>query len=182
MWSNLTDLIPGTSRSLTFSTSVDAATYPLGAAITNKAQAASSTDPRDVPQFDNVGAPLANPNVVSASATTTATVTAMKVDKASGTGGDATPEAELLRGVNDHPTVYSLTVTNNVVGATQGVVVDDYLPAGLEFLGCGGSFNSTIPEYPSATNSTMPVAGCQAPTASTTSRTLPDTRPASTRR
>ena len=54
-------------------------------------------------------------------------------------------------------------MTNNTVSATTGPVVVDYLPAWLEFLGCGGSFNSTTPEYPAATNTVTAVPGCETP-------------------
>ena len=32
---------------------------------------------------------------------------------------------------------YTITVTNNKINQTTGIQIDDYLPAGLEFLGCG---------------------------------------------
>ena len=58
-------------------------------------------------------------------------------------------EAELLRGVHDHQTVYTLTVET---GCRPGGVdigrVEDWIPAGLEFLGCGTEDNSTTEEYP----------------------------------
>jgi len=58
------------------------------------------------------------------------------------------PEAELSRGVHDHLDTYTLTVTNSAKDATNSVVVDDYLPAGLEFLGCGGSTTRRTPRGP----------------------------------
>ena len=48
-----------------------------------------------------------------------------------------------MRGVHDQTTVYTLQVHNNPGVATDGIVVDDYLPAGLEFLACGGVDNTT---------------------------------------
>ena len=45
----------------------------------------------------------------------------------------------MLRGVHDHQTVYKVTVTNNSVKQTTNVTLDDYLPAALEYLGCGGA-------------------------------------------
>ena len=73
-------------------------------------------------------------------------VSALRLQKS-----EPSPEGELLRGVHDHTTVYTLTVTNNHGAATTGAGVVDLIPAGLEFLGCGGVDNTTTgPEYPGA--------------------------------
>ena len=59
------------------------------------------------------------------------------------TKSEPSPEDELMRGVHDHATVYTITVENNPATATNTVTVDDWLPAGLEFLGCGTVDNTT---------------------------------------
>jgi uncharacterized repeat protein (TIGR01451 family)/fimbrial isopeptide formation D2 family protein len=164
VWSNVSDLTPGATVALSFDAKVDPTLYPIGAKVTNTASAFSSSDPREVPEFDSDGAFVPGEQTVSATDSTTTTVTAIRITKDSGAAGDGTPENELLRGVNDHQTVYSLTVTNNGVDRTEGLVVTDYLPAGLEFLGCGGAFNSRDPEYPGASNTVDMVAGCTRPT------------------
>jgi len=159
VWSNVSDLTPGSTRTLTFRAGVDPGLYPIGASVTNTGSAFSSSDPREVPDFDGQGQPLPGTEVVSGSDADTTPVTAIRLTKSEGS-----PENELLRGVNDHQTVYGLTVTNNGVGATSSLVVTDYLPAGLEFLGCGGgSFNSATPEYPGASNTVAVVSGCDQP-------------------
>ncbi len=158
VWSNIADLTPGATRTLSFRASVDPDTYPVGSTVSNDASASSSSDPREVPAFDDEGNPVGGTEVVTGSDSDTTDVTAVRITKAEGS-----PENELLRGVNDHQTVYSLTVTNNDVDATSGLVVTDYLPAGLEFLGCGGPFNSTTPEYPGASNTVGTVSGCDQP-------------------
>lgn len=159
VWSNVSDLTPGATRTLTFRASVDPDVYPIGSSVTNTGSAFSSSDPREVPEFDSQGQPLPGTEVVSSSDADTTRVTAIRLTKSEGS-----PENELLRGVNDHQTVYGLTVTNNGVGATSSLVVTDYLPAGLEFLGCGGgTFNSTTPEYPGASNTVAAVSGCDQP-------------------
>lgn len=159
VWSNVSDLTPGATRTLTFRAGVDPALYPIGSSVTNTGSAFSSSDPREVPDFDGQGQPLPGTAVVSSSDADTTTVTAIRLTKSEGS-----PENELLRGVNDHQTVYGLTVTNNGVGATSSLVVTDYLPAGLEFLGCGGgSFNSTTPEYSGASNTVAAVSACDQP-------------------
>jgi len=158
IWSNLADVTPGATRTLTFKASVSATSYPVGSSVTNTASAFTSSDPREVPNINDQGTLVGGVNVVGSTSSTTTAVTAIKIAKS-----ETSPQAELLRGVNDHQTTYSLTVTNNTVSATTGPVVVDYLPAGLEFLGCGGSFNSTTPEYPAATNTVTAVPGCETP-------------------
>ncbi len=54
------------------------------------------------------------------------------------------PESELPRGVHDQTTVYTLEIENTTEGDTDNVILVDYIPAGLEFLGCGAVDNSTI--------------------------------------
>ena len=64
-------------------------------------------------------------------------VTAIRVTKS-----EPSPEGELLRGVHDNTTPYTISVENSHVGPTSGVKVVDFIPAGLEFLGCGLTENS----------------------------------------
>lgn len=61
---------------------------------------------------------------------------------------EPSPENELLRGVHDHVTSYTVTVQNTTQGSTDGVTVTDYLPAGLEYIGDGQSDYSAKDEYP----------------------------------
>lgn len=159
IWSNISDLTTGSTQSVSYQVKTDAATFPVGSTITNSADAYASSDAREVPDFTDAGEPVTSPNVATAHDTATTPVTAIKITKSS----SDSPEGELLRGVNDHQSVYTLRVTNNSTGPSSGGVVTDYLPAGLEFLGCGGPFNSTTPEYDGASNTVHPVAGCVAP-------------------
>ncbi len=163
VWANVSDLTPGSTVALDFDAKVDPTLYPIGAQVTNTGSAFSSSDPREVPEFGSDGAFVPGDQTVTATDSTTTTVTAIRISKTSGVAGDGTPEGELLRGVNDHQSVYSLTVTNNGVDRTESLVVTDFLPAGIEFLGCGGAFNSTLPEYPGASNIVTTVAGCTQP-------------------
>src|SRR6185312_2373021 len=81
------------------------------------------------------------------------------------TKSEPSTEAKLLRGVHDHPTVYTLTVANTARAATNAVTVTDYLPA-AEFLGCGLTDNSAAAEYPGAPSLTStPAVGanCRTP-------------------
>ncbi len=144
VWTNLEDIADGGSLTVAFE--VKGGTDVVGATLTNSAVAVGSTDPRQVPDFDASGSPIQGPtDKVSNDASATTSVTAIKVDKA-----EPSPEAELLRGVHKQTTVYTLTVTNNLVAPTNAVQVVDYIPAGLEFLGCGTVDNSApgTEEYP----------------------------------
>lgn len=85
------------------------------------------------------------------------------------TKSEPSPESELLRGVHDHQTVYTLTAqTGSAAGVGVGSV-HDYLPAGLEFLGCGRDDHSTTEEYPGSgplnpgNAPPLPLGSCRTP-------------------
>jgi large repetitive protein len=147
VWENLFDLPPGASNSMSFSVTFDSSLYPVDSQFTDTATGYSSTDAQVPPEFDADGNLVPNADVTSSNpATATTEVTALQVTK-----NEPSPEGKLLRGVHDHSTVYTLTVTGGNTAATDDVVVTDYLPASLEFLGCGGVDNSTTGvEYPGA--------------------------------
>ncbi len=174
VWVNVNDAQPSASASVTYSvthtTGTDAPGNPLhaGDTYTSTAQVFGNTDPRYVPDFSPIG--IALPGVdsydTSGSAAASTQIVPIRIQKA-----EPSPEGELLRGVHDHTTVYTLTVTNNAIAATNTVVVDDYLPAQLEFLQCGGIDNTPAglarPEYAGAAllTATPPVTtNCPAPT------------------
>jgi large repetitive protein len=165
IWSNAFDLPPGSSDSISFEVVADPAVWPVQSTFTDTATGYSSTEAHVVPGFGPDGSPIADPLVTASAPSSASTqVTALVVSKA-----EPSPEGKLLRGVHDHTTVYTLTVTNGDGAATDDVVVNDYLPASLEFLGCGGVDNSTTgPEYPGAPSLTAtPAVGadCLTPSA-----------------
>lgn len=60
------------------------------------------------------------------------------------TKSEPSPENELLRGVHDQTTVYTLTISHTGEGDLQNAKVVDFLPAGLEYLGsCSLTDNTT---------------------------------------
>ena len=174
IWSNVADLQINSSASISFVVRALRDPKPVSSTFTNQAGAYTNADPRYVPKFDpTTGVPVPGPTSYTASATVTTAstgVTAFTIDKASAPN----PEGELMRGIHDHVATYTLTVTNNPSFATNAIQVRDYLPAGLEFLGCGGVDNSTDTalypggrEYPSAPSwltTTAPVTPCNVPT------------------
>lgn len=159
IWSNLYDLTPGSQQQITYRVQTDPTVFPIGSQVQNSAGAYTSSDPRVVPDFDTSGNPVTASQITSATDTATATVVALTITKSSSN----TPEGELMRGAGSNPSVFSLKVTNNNQGPTTGITVTDYLPAGLEFLGCGGAFNSSG-EYTGASTTTTTVANCLSPT------------------
>lgn len=170
-WSNLTDLSVNGTAVLTFQVLPDPTVYPVGSTVENTAEVYSSTDPFVAPEFDDTGVIVPGTATENAASNPTTTViSALQITKA-----EPSPEGELLRGVHDNTTVYSLTVQTAPAGASSGLVVTDYLPATLEFLGCGGVDNSAAPEYPGAPSlgATPAPADCLTPTSVTTVQNPP---------
>ncbi|MFC5676780.1 isopeptide-forming domain-containing fimbrial protein [Aeromicrobium endophyticum] len=168
IWSNVADLPDGSDVTLTYQVQPDADAYRVGEQVTNEATGYVSKNERYLAKFSARGDLVANAAISSAAGTATTTVTALQLQKS-----EPSSEHELVRGVHDRPTRYSLKVTNNARMATNDVTVVDYLPAGLEFLGCGGVDNSSGREYPGAASLTQtPVIttgdGCLPPRSVTT--------------
>lgn len=146
IWPNVDDLVASSGHTIAFEVayndtgSVAAPRYDVGDQIAITSGAYLSTDPRDEADFTAAGVPA--PGVDSytgwAEKDTTTDLTAIQIRKS-----EPHPEGEIPRGVHDHQTVYTLTITNNEVNPTNGVWVEDYLPAGLEFLGCAGTPDHT---------------------------------------
>ena len=165
IWTNLADLPRGTTPGFTFKIRPDADVYPVGAPIPGNAAVYAQTNPRLLAKFATdtgvvVPGTFAASDAVSPAATK---VTAIEVTKS-----EPSPEHELMRGVHTEARVYSIATRNTGIAPTTGVVLVDYLPAGLEFLGCGLADNSAAEEYPGsgpvrATLTGDELAACQAP-------------------
>ncbi len=134
LWSNVADLLAGVTSGVTArvtSSAVDPATLTFtGGAYVN-------SDPRYVPSFTASGSPVASSYTGSATGSDSTDLVPFTV-----TSVTHRPENEIVRGVHDQKTVVSLTVDNNLVGPSSNLVLVDYLPAELEFLGCGTEDNS----------------------------------------
>lgn len=151
LFRNLADLAPASSFSLTYAVSYDTppnpadpaadcsddAVFCVGESFTHDAGAYANSNPRYVPRFLPDGRPIDLPISYTGSATDDATTTVVPFTVTKDVAGPQTRESETLRGVHDHPFAYHLTVDGNLVAASEDMVVDDHLPAGLEFLGCG---------------------------------------------
>ncbi len=163
LWSDAFDLQIGATSTITFTTTVDNTVLPVASVVRNTGNGYASTDPRLVPKFTATGLPIADPQVQSIDSNQTSTlITALDITKA-----EPSPEAKLLRGIHDQPTVYTLTVSNTSKAPTNATTVVDYLPAGQEFLGCGLTDNTSAGavEYPGAPRLTAtPAVGANCPT------------------
>lgn len=137
LFRNVSDLSPNATNVLAFDVTYNTVTYDVGSTFPIRAQAFVNDAPRFVPQFDAAGQPVGSGassyTGYSAEVTGTTTINAIDVEK-----DEPSPEGEILRGVHDHQTVYTVSVRNNGIRPTTDVTLVDFVPAGLEFLGCGG--------------------------------------------
>ncbi len=138
IWSNVADLPDGSDVKLTYTVSPDVTDYPVGSTVGNQATGYVSSNERYLAKFDAGGSAVTNPVISSDNASASTSISALKITKS-----EPSPEHELVRGVHDRTTVYTLTVTNNGINPTNDVTVVDYIPAGLEFLGCGTADNTS---------------------------------------
>lgn len=125
----------------------DVSVHPVGDTFEAVGTAYASTAPRLLPWFD--GSTAVNEvasEAVTVSSASTASETDVEAIRVTKTQPE--PEAELLRGVHDNVTTYTIRVENTTQGSTTGVAVEDYLDAGLEFVGDGQVDNSAGEEYP----------------------------------
>ncbi len=146
IFENVADLSANSHYALHFKVEATSPEYTVGSKYTDHAGAYVNEEARLVPKFDAEGLPEPTSFTGSAEASASTTLTAVEIKKT-----EPSPEQELLRGVHEHQTVYTLKLINNEVGPTKELAVDDYLPAGLEFLGCGSVDHTT--EAPTNTGS-----------------------------
>lgn len=138
VWSNLFDVSAAGEHAYTYSVTPDPDLLPVGSSFLNDAVAFATNDPFDVPVFGVTGTCQASCDF-TARDTQTTLINAIEIRK-----NEPSPEAELLRGIHGgNSTTYTITVTNNKVHATNGIALSDAIPAGMEFLGCGGVDNTT---------------------------------------
>ncbi|WAB82259.1 isopeptide-forming domain-containing fimbrial protein [Microcella daejeonensis] len=148
IFSNVADLLTGARASVQYAFDYPTGTYAVGAVLSGTAEAHVNSNPRVLPRFDSAtGAVVPSTSTGFDDASSSTTLVPFRIEKS-----EPSAEAELLRGVQDHITVYSLTIVNNSVDASSGFQIVDHLPAGLEFLGCAPVDNSAAgtEEYPGA--------------------------------
>lgn len=175
VWTNVSDLLTGTSVSFSYQYLPSNAVFDVDDTVATAPGAYVHSDPRFVPDFSATGAPVGGSFTGFDNATTTTTLVPFEITKT-----EPNTEAELLRGVHDHQTTYTIRVDNNLVNPTANFSIVDFLPAGLEFLGCGTVDNSTTgDEYPGSGpinpgNAPALTNPCPIPSSVTTVTTDPD--------
>ncbi|MEM8708974.1 MAG: hypothetical protein AAGE98_21105, partial [Actinomycetota bacterium] len=140
VWINVEDVQANVTKSHSVTVDFSHPTWDVSDLPELTAGAYASADARQVPDFDTVDG-THNDNVDTSAfdvQTDETNIIAIRITKE-----EPNAESELLRGVHDEWTTYSLTIQNNFVNPSDTVVVDDYLPAGLEFLSCGAVDNTT---------------------------------------
>ncbi|MEI2731873.1 MAG: SdrD B-like domain-containing protein [Dermatophilaceae bacterium] len=177
---NIADILTNSSNAFSIDVTASDPRYPVNSSVAVRIDAYASSDPRQAPTMAP-GTTTVTGSTGSAGATSTATIKALKLVKS-----EPSPEGELPRGVHDHPTVYTLAVTTNGVSPNSLVVVEDYLPAGMEFLGCGtwdnttnAATSGTAVEYAGAsrldaTTPDLPLAALPVGSGTTTGCRVPD--------
>jgi uncharacterized repeat protein (TIGR01451 family)/fimbrial isopeptide formation D2 family protein len=183
VWSNVSDLSPGSSNALSFEVKPATAHFAIGGKFSIEAGAYVSEQARYLPKFSAAGVPE-GPSSTSytgfAGGSATSAITALQINQA-----EESPQGQILRGVHDHQVTYKLTVTNTNVNATGKVLVEDWLPADLEYLGCGGAGADHTTDAPTNPGSAeeypgsgpilvAALGGCLTPTGVETLMTDPD--------
>jgi uncharacterized repeat protein (TIGR01451 family)/fimbrial isopeptide formation D2 family protein len=179
VFSNISDLVANSTQPVSLELAHDPDVFEVGSTYDVFWEAFVNTDPRYEPKFDASGKVVPGSYTGSASSTSTSTINAIKVTKS-----EPSREGEILRGVHDNQTIYTLTLENNSINPTVSTILDDYLPAGLEFLGCEDTKDNTTSaptnpgspdEYPgSGPIVVKPVSDCFAPVLVETVETDPD--------
>ncbi|PJJ65457.1 isopeptide-forming domain-containing fimbrial protein [Compostimonas suwonensis] len=153
VWEDISDLPVAATRDLDLTVTAaqppvggdqtaDAAVFPVGSDFDLTAASYASTNARFLPVF-NGSTGVRTPDATAATQSSAPDVLNTEVRAIRVTKTEPSPESELMRGVHDRTTVYTITVENTSEGPTDDTVLVDYLPAGLEFLGCGATDNST---------------------------------------
>ncbi len=145
IFDNAADLAAGLAAPVVFQV---ATTQPVGSAFSGTGSVYTNTNPRLVAKFDAVGVASNFDNSADAPPSTGSSthIEAIEVTKS-----EPSPEHELMRGVHTQQQTYTIVTKNTTQGPTSGIVIVDYLPAELEFLGCSGNKDNTTggtEEYP----------------------------------
>ena len=175
LWKNVADVGSGSSHVLNFRVQHAVLSYVVGSVFTINASVYAGSNDAYPPQFTAAGladSSVSNPYTsFRVNQNDTTTIRALDITKTAdnATGG------ELLRGLHGQQTIYTVNVRNTSMAQTTHLVVEDYLPAGLEFIGgCGAvgadhttnapSNPGTNQEYPgSGPIPVTPVPGCIEP-------------------
>ncbi|MFK4788886.1 hypothetical protein [Microbacterium sp. ZW T5_56] len=131
-WPNISDLVTGSSVTVSFDVAADDARHPVGSEFTVGVGVYANANERTVPavQVPAVGTPTVTGATSSGVKDQTVMVVPLKLSKTT----TNTPESEALRG---QPIDYQLTVRNAAANAdTENVIVVDKLPGVMTIDSC----------------------------------------------
>ncbi|MBO1901242.1 DUF11 domain-containing protein [Leucobacter weissii] len=136
VFQNISDLPQNARTTHTLTLRPDADAFPVGSdALELAVTAYTSADERYIPVLPGTRSVSAGNAHTSEPGTSALPIPvgALRIEKS-----EPSPESELLRGVHENTTTYTLRVFHTGEGDLEDVVVTDFLPAGLEYLGLGG--------------------------------------------
>jgi uncharacterized repeat protein (TIGR01451 family)/fimbrial isopeptide formation D2 family protein len=137
VWRNVTDLQAGVTEAISYTITHDG-TLNVGDSFTNRASAYVNSDPRIVPSYNTVTDTVDNATGFDTDVSATTNLVPFLLTKV-----EPNTEAELLRGLHDQQTVYTFEIQNNYLNNSNTFAIEDWIPAGMEFLACGLDDNST---------------------------------------
>lgn len=162
LWKNVADVGTGSTHVLDFRVQHAVLSYVVGSVYTVSANAYVGSNDAYPPGFTATGAPeTTGPNAYTGFKTNvndTTTIKALEITKTV----DTPSPTELLRGIHGQQAIYTVAVKNTSMAQTTHLVVEDYLPAGLEFIGgCGavGADHTTNAPSNPGTNQEYPGSG-----------------------
>ncbi|MFA7497703.1 MAG: isopeptide-forming domain-containing fimbrial protein [Leucobacter sp.] len=136
VFENISDLPEGATVSDALTVRPKAGTFPAGDDFPFQVNAYTNSVPQFLPVFpgsSGVSTGAAATGTSNAGVVTDQVpVNALRIEKT-----EPSPESELLRGVHDHTTTYTLSVYHTGEGDIANARVVDFIPAGLEYLGLG---------------------------------------------
>lgn len=132
VFQNISDLPTGASATHNLTLRPNASTFGVGTDFDIHVTAFTSALARYIPTFPGSTGVAAENTHTSAGGfeVETVNVNALRIEKR-----EPSPESELLRGVHENTTTYTLRVYHTGEGNISDVEVVDFLPAGLEYLG-----------------------------------------------
>lgn len=108
--------------------------FNVGDTVTVKVNAYTNSDERFIPVFPG-STSVATADAVAGTSSRGSDAADTKVRALRITKSEPSPESELLRGVHNQTTVYTLVVDHTGEGDLSDAEIVDFLPAGLEYLG-----------------------------------------------
>ena len=141
VFENISDLPASAANNTSVSLLPDADLFEPGSKIPYMFTGFTSDNANLIPVFPGSSSKATNATHTSAPGVESSeiAVEALRIEKR-----EPSPERELLRGVHDHQTVYTLKISHTGEGDIANAKVVDYLPAGLEYLGSGEVDNTAL--------------------------------------